>query len=92
MARVRSSLTLDAAVPIDMAPTTTLGRDASLIGTIRVGAGLGPVVAGTAPDRGCYLVLPVPEGLVGSPNQTLEMNIVCAFVAEHDIAAFATQH
>ena len=50
MARVRSSLTLDAAVPIDMAPATTLGRDANLIGTIRVGAGLGLVVAGGATE------------------------------------------
>ena len=47
MRRIRSHLALNAAVPIEMTSATSLGRDADLIGTGRIGAGLGgPVAAG----------------------------------------------
>ena len=60
MVRVRSSLTLDTAVPIDMAASTSLGWDANVIGTHRIGAGFRLVVAGTALNQACTLAI-TPE-------------------------------
>ena len=48
MIRICRSLTLNAAVPIEVTSTTALGCNAYLFGTVRVGAGLGRPVAGTA--------------------------------------------
>ena len=38
--RIRLSLTLDAAVPIEVTSTAPLGRNTSLVRAVRVGAGL----------------------------------------------------
>ena len=51
---VGRSLTLDAAVPIDVAATAALRRDTGVIGTAWVGAGFGLVVAGTASNRSLW--------------------------------------
>ena len=54
MVRIRRHLTFDAAVPIDMTITTTLGRDADLVRAGRVGAGLGRPVAAGALESSFY--------------------------------------
>ena len=43
--RIHYCLAFDATVPIEMTSTTPLGRDTDLVGTGRVGAGLGSPVA-----------------------------------------------
>lgn len=57
MVRIRRRLTFDAAVPpIEVASTASLGGDADLVRTGRVGAGLGRPVAVGAPVSQCFAV------------------------------------
>ena len=56
MVRIRRRLTFDAAVPIEVASTASLGGDADLVRTGRVGAGLGRPVAVGAPVLQCFAV------------------------------------
>ena len=52
---IRGKLAVDAAVPIDVATTAPLGGDADLVGTSRVGAGLGrPVAVGASVNTVCF--------------------------------------
>ena len=55
VAGIRCSLTLDTAITIEMASSTSLGRDTGFVGTARVGAGLGSPVAVTAMEFTLHL-------------------------------------
>ena len=48
MVRIHRSLTLDAAVPIEVTSTAPFGRNTSIVGAVWIGAGLGGPVAAAA--------------------------------------------
>ena len=58
MIGIRRGLAFDAAVPIEMTPTATLGRDTNLVGAVGIGAGLGGPVALAATESFPFIFVP----------------------------------
>ena len=58
MVRIHGRLAFDAAVPVEMTPTATLGRDTNLVGAVGIGAGLGGPVAFAATESFPFIFVP----------------------------------
>ena len=83
MVRIHRSLTLDAAVPIEVTSTAPFGRNTSIVGAVWIGAGLGGPVAAAATEYFSNLHA-VPHCIHNASRHDLQALFVHAGVTKSD--------